>query len=436
VLTCLRLLAPLLAVAVATPIVSAAEFIFEDIVTIPADEVWEDDVYIFAQQVVVEGTIEGDLVVTAQSIDVPGTVEGSLIAACQQIRMAGRFGRSSRIACHSALVADGATLGKDLVFAGYALETAKNSRIDGDLVAAGFQVVHRGIIEEDVWAAVNRASIEGKIEGELSITADGREGQPPTQQQFGPNAPQLFSIPSVRPGLNIEDEGSVGGRLIYKSPDEVEISEGADVAGPIERIDMPEAAPQQKKTNAALAIEQIKRYASLLILGVLMVLVCPRSTSATVEQMMERPIASFFAGIIALPLSLVLVFVIAAMMVIVPAVLGAIHFDELSGTGALLSFYALLVYLGGWIFFFAYGTVIVVSISMGRIIFSSNTPAHRGWLLLALGFGLIFYVVLTCVPYLRVGIWIATILFAFGAYFLWLIVWLFFRSEAKEKVTA
>ena len=54
-------------------------------------EFTEDDLYVAANEVIVEGTIGGDLVAVGNSITVDGTVEGDLIAAGQSVEVGARW---------------------------------------------------------------------------------------------------------------------------------------------------------------------------------------------------------------------------------------------------------------------------------------------------------------------------------------------------------
>ena len=60
-----------------------------DSVVIGPDEVVDDDLYVTANNVVIDGTIRGDLVAFGQNITVDGTVEGDLIAAGRSVEIDG-----------------------------------------------------------------------------------------------------------------------------------------------------------------------------------------------------------------------------------------------------------------------------------------------------------------------------------------------------------
>ncbi len=410
----------------------AAEFLSGQTVTINADETWDGDVYIFAQSVKVDGTVRGDLVVYSQQLHVTGTVEGGVIAAGQEILLEGNCGRTCRVACQTAKVGAGAKLERDLVAAGYSLEIDKGAVVEGDVVYAGFQTVLNGAIEEDVWAAVNRALVEGTIGRELSITVNSSKENGPAPGDYWQEK-QLIRMPVVKPGLIISDNARVEGKLTYHSPDEVVIEKGASVAGPIEWI-KPEKPPQSgPKENSHYFWAQLKRYATLLVMGILMVICCPATSGGTVDQIVQRPVLSFLAGVLAVPLSVIALGVVAALIVAVPMAFGWLTLDGLAVAGAMIASFGAVLYVGSLLYFFVFGAAAITSITLGRIVFSDHPIASRGRQILALAFGLVFYVVLTCVPYLSVGVAVAAILFAFGGIFLWTMQGLFGASPETSN---
>ena len=413
----------------------AAEFLNGQEVIIAADDTWEGDVYIFAQSAKVEGTVKGDLVVYAQSLHVTGTVEGGLIAAGQEILLEGTYGRTCRIACQAAKVGAGTQMKRDLVAACYSLEIEKGTAIDGDVIYAGFQAMLGGTIKEDVWAAVNRAEVTGKIERELSITTDSNQQQGPPPNQFWQEM-KLVNIPVVSPGLTIHEDATIGGKLTYHSPTEVTIEDGAKVTGPIEWIEPAKPEQQGPKGKTNYFWDQLKRYVTLLIMGILMVLCCPATCGGSVDQIVQRPIMSLLAGILAVPLSLIAIGVVAAMIGLIPMAFGWLTLDGLAVAGSFIAAFAMVLYMGSLGYFFVFGAAAVTSITLGRIVFSDHPITSRGRLILSLAFGLVFYVVLTCVPYLRVGVFVAAILFAFGGLFVWMLRGMISSSPEKPVAKA
>ena len=56
-----------------------------DKVTIPASEVIDDDLYVGANEFVLDGTVNGDLISGGQKLTINGTVNGNLIAGGQTV---------------------------------------------------------------------------------------------------------------------------------------------------------------------------------------------------------------------------------------------------------------------------------------------------------------------------------------------------------------
>src|ERR671920_837915 len=105
-----------------------------DEVVISPDEVLDDDLYVTANRVVVDGTIRGDLVAFGQSITVDGTVEGDLIAAGQSVEIGGTVEDDARIAGQTLLLGEGGEVEDDLIAAGFSLHNLPDSSVGGTLL--------------------------------------------------------------------------------------------------------------------------------------------------------------------------------------------------------------------------------------------------------------------------------------------------------------
>jgi cytoskeletal protein CcmA (bactofilin family) len=92
---CLIILGSVLLVTllIASPVLGAVETRSGDRVVIGSGEEVDDDLYITANEVVVDGSIEGDLVTFGRTVTVNGRVQGDLIAAGQSVEV-GEIGRA------------------------------------------------------------------------------------------------------------------------------------------------------------------------------------------------------------------------------------------------------------------------------------------------------------------------------------------------------
>src|SRR5690606_24713078 len=70
----------------------------DEVYILPRGEVIEDDLYVGAGEILIEGTVEGDLVATGGYIEVSGVVMGDVIAAGGGIVISGAVQDDARVA--------------------------------------------------------------------------------------------------------------------------------------------------------------------------------------------------------------------------------------------------------------------------------------------------------------------------------------------------
>src|ERR687892_929224 len=93
-----------------------------DRIVIESDEVIDDDLYVTAGEFILDGTVNGDLIAMGQTIMINGTVEGDVMAAGQTIVVNGTVTGAIRIAGSVLLLSETASVGGDIIGAGYSLE--------------------------------------------------------------------------------------------------------------------------------------------------------------------------------------------------------------------------------------------------------------------------------------------------------------------------
>ena len=103
----------LLALAFVTP-ARAFDSRSGDTIIIEKGEVIEDDLYVTAATIVLDGTVKGDLIAAGGTITVNGIVEGDLLAAGQAVIINGEVMDDARIAGAALQVGSGAVLRQPL----------------------------------------------------------------------------------------------------------------------------------------------------------------------------------------------------------------------------------------------------------------------------------------------------------------------------------
>ena len=382
-------------------------------VTIAADETIDDDVYLFGNTVIIDGTVKGDAIAMAQRVIVNGTVEGNLEAAAASVTVNGRVGRNVRAVGYAVNLGPQARVGKDTLVGGWSLITAPGSVIQGDVMAGTYQARLEGEIGQDYDGSHTALDLNGSVGGNVSVEiSPDSSSQTVNPAMFIPGM-QATSVPRVAPGCRVGDNAQIHGSLSYTSPVAAAISSSAQISGPVQQTtnvaaeQARQAAAEQaayKASPQARLLDFLRRWVTLLIVGLLLVwLAWPLMSSAAVI-MTERLAASVGWGVAALvgtPFVLLLLILVAVILGITFGLMTLSGLSVASVVGALLA-------SGGLLFAFltavAWVSKVVVGIALGRAIFARTSPAGTGsrWWPMLLGVSLLAFGLwaLSFIPYL------------------------------------
>ncbi len=202
-----------LAVAVSSAALSA-ELSGDEIYTVPQGEVVDDDLYVGANEIYINGIVKGDLIAGAQYIEIgpTGVIEGDLWAVSNSVVIAGTVLDDLRVAGGgveiSGLIGDDAFL----TGAGGPFEFSFDT---------GFPSIEQGLrisgeIGGDLFAFAGGAEISGTIGGDLF----GGIGALDFAGVIGGNAEIQASE------FNIDDAARIGGELKYTATEPLELPAG------------------------------------------------------------------------------------------------------------------------------------------------------------------------------------------------------------------
>jgi len=389
-----------------------------DRVVIGPDEVVDDDVYVAANEVVVDGTINGDLIAIGNRIEVNGQVEQDVMAAGQSVQIGGTVGHAARIAGQTLLLNKDARVAGDLVAAGFSLQNEPDSIVRGSLAYAGSQALLEGTVDEDLTGFMNGLELGGDVGRNVDVQVDGEGGGPPSFA-FAPVS--QVATPTVAPGLTLTDNARVGGDLNYESSTEAQISPDAQIGGEVARTERPpQEEPAGAESNVGLNI--LRNFITLLVVGLLLVWVMPNWIRRRAYTVLDRPLASLGWGVLGFLAFVALAIVILLVTILLAAIFGLLTLGSLLlliiGLGLLaelglgLAFWISTSYLAQIIASFVVGTIVVEAVRAGR---------GRGGGVLALVVGLIVYVLLRAIPILGFIVGLAVVLLGLGAISNW--VW-------------
>jgi len=332
----------------ATASVKAATFASEETFTLDKGQTVDGNLYAFAGEVTIDGTVDGDLIAAGSSVVVgdSGHVTGDVMAAGAEVVVRGRVDGDVRGAGYVVHVADGATVGGELIAAGFSVGAGPRSTIGDDMIAAGYQGIVDGKVRGDLRFAGAGLDLAGDVDGDADLKVDESGGQAPSFPFPGqPSLPK-----TVKPGIHVADGARVAGNLDYTmaDPETADIAPGAKLGGTASHVlPVEEAETTGGRTGVAgYLLKVLRRFVALSLVGALVVGLAPRLAEATASTLNSSPLPSAGWGCLTLvlvPSALVLLFVatLAAMILLGVVTLGNLVPPLLWAsmlTGAVLAF--------------------------------------------------------------------------------------------------
>ena len=411
-----------------------------DQVIIKEGEVINDDLYVGARSLTVDGTIKGDLIAGAQTIIINGTVEGDVIAGAETIVVNGSVGDDARLFAAAIQVGSQASVGGDLVAMGASVEAKDGSSVAADLVTGSGQALLAGEVGGDVLAGTSalemRGPVKGNVRAYVNVTNETAGARP--MNMYLSDSP--VTIPQIKPGLHLEDGASIGGSLDYTSTMDLVIPAGI-VAGKVTRIDLtreeakgvrPAPAPTAAERIAEWGFGLIRTIVTLLLFGLLMGWLFPRFMRMLPENLNAQPLVSLGWGSILY--AAVFFGVLAIILITVLLALVGLRWNVIWLGWLLLSALGIAFFLVA-----SYLTKVVVGEAIGKWILGRTNPAmaaNKYWpmvvgvVVIVMGIGLLSFPLL---PFGFFG-WLVNfvvILFGLGALWMWLR-----NAWVARKVTA
>ncbi len=411
-----------------------------DNMTIKEGEVINDDLYIGAQTLTMNGTIKGDLIVGAQTVTINGTVEGDLIAGAQTVIINGTVGDDARVFAAAVQLGPQARVGGDLIAMSASVEARQGSAVASDFVTGSGQSLLAGEVGGDVLAGTNALEIRGPVTGDVRayVNVNPETASATPMNMYLSNSP--VTIPAVKPGLTLGDGASIGGNLDYTSSVELAIPAGI-VAGKINRIEpttVVEGRPVTPRTPtsaervAKWGFSVMRSMVVLVLFGLLLVWLFPAFMRRLPDNLKTQPLISLGWG------SILFAAVFFGVLVIIMATILLAVFGL--GWNIFWLGWLLLTALGvTFLLVTSYLTKVVVGDAIGKWILSRLNPAlasHKVWPMVVGVASLVLVIGLLRFPLLPLGFfaWLVNfvvILFGLGALWMWL------RSAwAARKVTA
>ncbi len=361
-----------------------------DKVVIQSGDVINDDLYVGANEFVLDGTVNGDVIAGGQMITINGTINGDLMAAGQTIVINGTVTGAARIAGSVLFIGEKANIGKDVIGAGYSLESRKGSAIGRDVIYAGGQILLAGDVTRNVQVATGGLEIAGNVGG--NVKADVGEAN---QSQAGPPptmfmGPSTVPIPLVKTGLTIDPSAKITGNLAYTQNNDLTFPAGI-VSGKISRTTPPVnqkaqgtsgfvETPAQKVGTWSLNL--LRSLVTLILIGLLLLWLFPALIKKPTEKLGTKPWPSLAWGVVAYAAFFFAILLILFVLILGGILFGVLTLGGLSGTVIWLGILALFALIVGFVLVTSFITKVVFGMALGKwILIQVKSPLaeHRFW---------------------------------------------------------
>jgi len=356
-----------------------------NMVTVSGGEVINDDLYVGANTVIIDGTINGDLWAAGNVITINGIVNGSVMAAGRTVNINGDIGHAVRAAGETINISS--DVDGDVMVGGSQVNIASTAKVGGDLLFGAGNARIDGLIEGVIKGGGGDVTISSEVRGDVAL--------------------QVKSL-TILPTANIQ------GKLTYTSEEEANIQSGAQIGGTTTH-NLPEVREKRAKPFPFALFSgiggKVTGFLMALIAGLVIILLAPRRLTSIAESIRSRPGPSAGWGAIILFGTPIAAIIVCITIVGIPVGLIA------------LALYGIAIYLAQ----------IPVGLFIGRwIIGHFRGVEGKAIMVGALALGLVILRLLRLIPHLGFLIGLAVILFGLGA----VVVSLRRRrAEAKEAAS-
>jgi cytoskeletal protein CcmA (bactofilin family) len=388
--------------------------------TIPAGQVVDNDVLLYGNNVVVDGTVHGDVVAIGSTVTVNGVVDGSLVAVGRTMTVNGQVGGSVYSAARSLGLGPSSAVDGNLHFVGLLLDSKPGSKVARDLVVGSI----RGQISGEIGRAL-RALI-------LVLTFDGKIGYPIGGELDQPKTDSAPSGAYAPPAAGTADTGST---LLYISLGSRKV---AGYAAPVRSALLPIRLQDQGEQARGIAdilpewlVARTGEFVTLLIVGVLALWLIPARLGGWAEKVRKKPLPSFGFGLLAAIIfanAIGVAILLAVMILFVGIWLGGISLWSLAFLFWGIAYSVLIMAMSAFALTVFFGSKVIVAYMAGKLILGWLAPRAAEYRILLLLLGVVLYILLRSIPTVGWIIEILVVIFGLGA------IWVAFRDRRSTAV--
>jgi hypothetical protein len=381
---------------------------------IPAGQVINDDLFIEAEKVVIDGTVNGNLFVNAADVIINGPVNGNLLIfgamvkinapvsgsvafVGQSLELNNRVDGSVFATGVSVVLNPQAVVGLNLYFAGFNAQTMPGSKVGADASLSAYQAILGGEIARDVHAALAAFELNGLVGRDVQVEVENPEETTFSLNFARTGGPVNFpdSIPS---GIRVSDTAEVGGTLKYISA----VEQSSTIALPAAQVTYETLVTEKKLTPVEELQKRILRAArdwiTLLILGALALrFLQPPLQRTTMASRRWLPALGW--GMVVLMVTPLAIFLSGAAITIASLLLGVVTLSSLSTFVSVGGYLVLTLFVLVFLIILVYVSKLVVATSFGGWLCQRLWPNSEARPIVSLLIGISLYVLIAMLPF-------------------------------------
>lgn len=364
-----------------------------DSIRVGSGEVIDDDLILFGNSIVINGTVNGDLVAFGNDITLNGTVNGSAVMGGQNMKVSGKVSGTLYGGGGALELTSNAVIERNVMFGGYSLRTEAGSIIARDLSAGGAQAVLGGRVGRDMQFGGSALELNGEIGRNVRVEVS-EPGQIQPYAYYGANLP-----PAIATGLRVAQDAKIGGKLTYASPMEQSnqilaqpIGGVVYQASPITTENVPAPSPYE------WLFTRVRDFFTVLILGCLALWLIPRVVNAAVVNAQNKPLGATGWGLVVC----IAGFVIGAIAFVAILALGAVFGLTTLGGLSVATFGVGFMGLGLVVTIFTgivlWGAKVIVSMMIGKLILQRFASQYAENAPVTFLLGLVLFEIVASIP--------------------------------------
>ena len=272
-------------------------------VTIAKDEVIEGPYITAGDNITISGTINGDAYIAGSVVTIDGAINGDLLVAGGVVTIKGLV--SDDVRAGGGMITIDGKVGKNVSAFGGTITFGSDADIDGHTIVGGGTFAHLGNIDGKALIYSGDTTLGGRVGKDIAVTAEK---------------------------VSVLKTALLDGNLNYTADKEASVSAEARVVGTVKRIAAGKALTQvghsaRKGLSGVRFGVNLLSYFSMLLLGLILLKIAPRQTTAVAKLIGEQPWRGLGLGLLALVLTPIVIAILIISVIGVPlaAILGAIY---------------------------------------------------------------------------------------------------------------